>query len=245
MDTSRDEIREHLEALKLRAMTRALEEECTRAERESPSYTDFLLRLLRREREAQSERFLEYRIARARLPERWSLSTYPWDKQPGADRRVIEQLATLDFIQRGDNLVLIGPTGTGKTGIASSLLLQALHRGHRGYFVRAQDLFDEMYASLADRGTRRMLDHLLRYDVILVDELSYLNLRPEQGNIFFKLMEERYVQKRSTLITTNLDYDGWYDFLGRKDMVKALVDRLRHRCTTIRIDGPSLRTPTG
>ncbi|MCK6530775.1 ATP-binding protein, partial [Myxococcota bacterium] len=55
----------------------------------------------------------------------------------------------------------------------------------------------------------------------------------------------RYVQKRSTLITTNLDYDGWYDFLGRKDMVKALVDRLRHRCTTIRIDGPSLRTPTG
>ena len=88
-----------------------------------------------------------------------------------------------------------------------------------------------------------MLDQLLRYDDLVIDELSYLNLRPEQGNIFFKLMEERYVRKRSTLITTNLDYEGWYDFLGRKDMVKALIDRLRHHCVTLRIDGPSLRTP--
>jgi DNA replication protein DnaC len=69
-----------------------------------------------------------------------------------------------------------------------------------------------------------------------------LNLRPEQSNIFFKLMEERYGQ-RPTLITTNLDYDDWYEFLGQKAMVGALLDRLRHHCHTIRIEGPSLRTP--
>jgi len=73
--------------------------------------------------------------------------------------------------------------------------------------------------------------------------MGYLNLRPEQSNIFFKLMEERYGAGRSTIITTNLDYDEWYGFLGHKDMVGALLDRLRHRCTTIRIEGPSLRTP--
>ncbi|MDO9016184.1 MAG: ATP-binding protein [Myxococcales bacterium] len=72
--------------------------------------------------------------------------------------------------------------------------------------------------------------------------MGYLNLKPEQTNLFFKLMEERY-NKHSTIITTNLEYEAWYDFLGRKEMVKALLDRLRHRCTTIAVEGSSLRTP--
>ena len=73
---------------------------------------------------------------------------------------------------------------------------------------------------------------------------DYLNLRPEQSNIFFKLMEERY-RRRASIITTNLDYDDWLNFLGNKHMVTALLSRLRHQCTTIRIDGPSLREPQG
>ena len=72
--------------------------------------------------------------------------------------------------------------------------------------------------------------------------MGYLNLRPEQSNIFFKLMEERYGRK-ATIITTNLEYDDWYAFLGKKEMVAALLDRLRHHCHTIKIDGPSLRNP--
>ena len=107
--------------------------------------------------------------------------------------------------------------------------------------VKAQDLFDEMYQSLADHHSRKLLNRLIRLDVILIDEMGYINLRPEQSNIFFKLMEERYGRKAT--ITTNLEYDHWYDFLGKKEMVGALLDRLRHRCTTISIDGPSLRIP--
>ena len=99
-----------------------------------------------------------------------------------------------------------------------------------------------MYASLADRSSRKLLNKLMRIDVLLIDELGYLNLRPEQSNIFFKLMEERY-NRKSTLITTNLDYDQWYEFLGQKSMVDALLSRLRHHCTTIRIAGSSLRPP--
>lgn len=76
----------------------------------------------------------------------------------------------------------------------------------------------------------------------MIDEMGYLNLRPEQSNIFFKLMEERYGRK-ATIITTNLDYERWYDFLGNKEMVAALLDRLRHHCHTIAIEGPSLRHP--
>src|SRR4029078_5019818 len=137
----------------------------------------------------------------------------PFDRQTGVDRRLIRCLGELDFIRRAENLVFIGPTGVGKTGLATGLLLKALHNAYRGRFVRAQDLFDEMYASLADRSTRRLLNRLARLDVILIDELGYLNLKPEQSNIFFKLMEERYRQ-HSTIITTNLGYDEWSNFLG-------------------------------
>src|ERR1017187_3037236 len=178
-----------------------------------------------------------------RAPEKWSLATFPCDRQAGLEARVIRQLGTLDFVGRAENLVLVGPPGVGKTGIATGLLLRALESGYRGRFLRAQDLFDELYASLADRSTRKLLDSLARVDVLLVDEMGYLNLRPEQSNAFFKLMEERYVAKHTTLITTNLAYDAWYEFLGNKKMVEALLDRLRQRCHTITIEGPSLRTP--
>lgn len=101
-----------------------------------------------------------------------------------------------------------------------------------------------MYASLADRSTRKLLSYLARVDVLVVDEMGYLNLRPEQTNIFFKLMEERYSQ-RPTIITTNLDYSEWANFLGNKALVDALLSRLRHRCHTIRVEGPSLRDAQG
>jgi len=167
----------------------------------------------------------------------------PLPKQPGVKQGVIKTLARLDFVAKAQNIVLIGGAGVGKTGLATGILLKAIQNGYRGYFVKAQDLFDEMYASLADHATRKLIDRLARIDVIAIDEMGYLNLRPEQSNIFFKLMEERY-NRKSTILTTNLDYDDWYNFLGNKHMVGALLDRLRHRCHTIRIDGPSLRAPT-
>lgn len=238
-----DELEQLLRGLKLRHLLEIMDRELAWAEEHGPSYSDLLKRLFRQEYSAQQDRFLEYRISRAKLPERWALQTFPWDRQPGVNRRVIEQLAELDFIPRGSNLVLIGPTGVGKTGLASSILLEALYHGYRALFVKAQDLFDEMYTTLADNSSRKLLNRLVRLDLLLIDEMGYLNLRPEQTNIFFKLMEERYAASRATIITTNLDYDEWYAFLGHKEMVSALLDRLRHRCTSIRIDGPSLRTP--
>ena len=237
-----DELDQLLATLKLKRMRAAVARELAHAEKSHASYRDLLVRLLREEVAGQREQRMSSRIHRAKLPERWTLETFPFDRQPGVPAATVKQLAELDFVAQHRNVVLIGPTGTGKTGIASSILLKALQNGYRCLFVKAQDLFDELYTSMADRSSRRLLNTLARLDVLLIDEMGYLNLRPEQTNLFFKLMEERY-NRHSTLITTNLDYDAWYDFLGRKEMVGALLDRLRHRCTTIRIEGSSLRSP--
>ncbi len=238
-----DDIDQLLKSLRIHAMHDIVERELARAQKAKPSYAEFYARILREQYKLMRTRSLEYRIKRAQLPERWALETFPFDKQPGVAPAVIKQLAELDFIAKKENIVFVGPTGTGKTGLASAILLKAMENGYRGLFVKAQDLFDEMYASLADRSSRKLIDHLMAVDVLLIDEMGYLNLRPEQSNLFFKLMEERY-SRRSTLLTTNLDYDDWYSFLGKKEMVGALLSRLRHRCHTLRIDGPSLRTPS-
>jgi DNA replication protein DnaC len=239
MDDNLDQL---LRNLKLRKIREILDQELEIAEKKQPSYSSLLARLFRAEWEYRQERSIAYRIEQARLPECWSLETFPFKQQPSIKPAAIRQLAQLDFLDKKANLVFIGETGVGKTGLASAILLKAVQNGCRGLFVKAQDLFDEMYSSLADRSTRRLVNRLARIDLLLIDEMGYLNLRPEQTNIFFKLMDERYGRK-STIITTNLEYDAWYEFLGKKEMVAALLDRLRHHCHTIRIQGPSLRTP--
>ena len=241
---SLEQTQQLLKNLRLHAMAEALPSAITSANKSSCSYNDFFVGLLQAQWHARQQSALNYRIRQAHIPQQWTLESFPFKQQPAVKRRQIQELSGLDFIPRAENIVFIGPTGVGKTGLATALLLKALQNGHRGLFIRAQDLFDEMYSSLADRSTRRLINRLARLDVILIDELGYLNLRPEQTNTFFKLMEERYLH-RSTIITTSIDYDQWHAFLGQKAMVEALLSRLRHQCHTIRIDGPSLRNPTG
>ena len=239
-----EELEQLLKNLRLPETAHTLDEKIGLAEKEQPTYEGFLLSLMRPQWHAKQEKAMEWRIKNATLPERWALESFPFKIQTGVNRRQIKTLAELAFIGKAENLVFIGPTGVGKTGLATGLLLRALHNGYRGRFIRAQDLFDEMYASLADRSSRKLLTRLARLDLLVIDEMGYLNLRPEQTNIFFKLMEERY-NRRSTIITTNLEYDEWHQFLGNRSMVEALLSRLRHRCHTVRIDGPSLREPQG
>lgn len=239
-----DELEQLLKNLHLKKILAILDEELKTADETQSTYRDFLLRLMRAQWHAKQETSLAWRIKQAGMPEQWTLETFPFKQQPGVARRQIRAFAGLDFIDRAENIVFIGGTGVGKTGLASGILLKALQNGYRGIFLPAQTLFDEMYASLADRSSRKLLDRLSRVDVLVIDEMGYLNLRPEQTNVFFRLMEERY-RRKSTIITTNLDYDEWHNFLGNKALCEALLSRLRHQCHTVRIDGPSLREPSG
>ncbi len=239
-----DELDQLLKNLHLKRILEIYDEQIGAAEKEDLSYSEFLTRLLRAQWHNRQETALAWRIKRANLPENWSLATFPFARQPGVSRKQIHTLAELDFVAKAENIVLIGKTAVGKTGLGTGLLLKALENGYRCQFIRAQDLFDELYASIADRSSRKLLNRLVRLDVLLIDELGYVNVKAEQANIFFKLMEERY-HRHSTIITTNLGYDEWRNFLGNPAMVDALLSRVRHYCHTIHIDGPALREPQG
>ena len=238
-----EKLHQLLKQLRLRGMASVLDQQLKRAEKQGTPVSEVIHRLLIQEQAYRKEKSMQYRLSQAKIPWQWTLKTFPFDKQPGISKSQIQQLAALSFLERKENIVFIGNPGTGKSGLATAILRNALIAGYRGRFYNAQDLLDELYASLADRITPKIINRLCRYDLLLIDELGYLTLKPEQSNAFFKLMGERYGRK-SSIITTNLDYPEWYDLFRRKPLVDALLDRLKHHCITIRINGPSLRIPT-
>jgi DNA replication protein DnaC len=232
-----------LHSLRLNGMAEVLDRELELVETQGIAPSHFLKNLLLEEHRHRQERSLLYRLKRASMPWDWSLNSFPFNLQPAVSKSQISELSRLAFLDRFENIVFIGPPGTGKTGLAIGLLRHALIAGKKGRFYRAQDLLDELYASLADRSSTRLINSLSRLDLLVIDELGYLTITSEKANAFFSLMDRRYGRK-STIITTNLEYDQWYDLFHQKTMVDALLDRLKHRCITIRIDGPSLRTPS-
>ena len=232
-----------LKELKLQGMANALERILKRAQQQGLSIQETLHDLLIEEKKHKQERSMHYRINQAKLPFAWTLKTFPFREKPSINKTQIMTLAGLEFVQRGDNIVFIGEPGTGKTGLALSLLQKALVQGYRGKFYKVQDLLDELYASLADRTSSRLFKRLCNLDLLLLDELGYLTLNTQQMNMFFKLLDERYTAGKSSIITTNLKYEKWYDTLKPKTMVDALLDRLRHNCITISIEGDTLRQP--
>jgi DNA replication protein DnaC len=238
----RNQLLDLTKQLRLAGMALALDRELDLAQEQGIPASQTLFNLLSEELRHRAERSILYRIKLAKMPWSWSLATFPFQRQSSISKAQIMELAGLEFLNSFKNILLIGPTGVGKTGLAMGLLREALIAGKNGRFYRAQDLLDELYATLADKSSPKLFKYLAKLDLLVIDEVGYLTMNREQSNAFFKLMDERY-GKKSTIITTNLELDEWYDLFKAKHMADALLDRLRHHCITIRIDGPSLREP--
>ena len=244
MTTMIDQLHNLLDALKLRHTRETIIEALKTAQKKKPSYSRFLLDILSQEHQDKRNRSIANRIRRSGLEEYWTLETFPYHLQKSVNERTINGLAELDFIDQGKSIVFIAQPGYGKTGLASGILLKALYAGKSGYCIKAQDLFDELDASQADRSTRQLVKRLSNIDLLMIDEFGYTNpLRQVQINNFFRIMHNRCTRK-STIITTNMGFQEWKKFLGNAPLVAALLSRLLQKCITINISrGTNLRDP--
>lgn len=209
------------------------------AHKEKQSPERILQHIVRQEYAAKRENARLLRRQRANLPELLEIDTYPFDQQPKLDRqRVMSLYDSFEYITLSKSLVWMGPTGCGKTGLATSFLLQAIDRGYRGYFVTFPDLVQELFQSLADRSDRHVMKRYVSYDCLVIDEVGYVEVEPTQVGQFFTLMQKRY-KRKSTIITSNLGFKEWGSFLKNPHLTDALSDRLTSHGEAINMKGCS------
>jgi DNA replication protein DnaC len=221
-----DDLQEKLRALRLPRLAAHWEADLHEAARQRMSHAALLTHVVEQEYRLRCDRARQQRLQRARLPEPWTLETFPFDRQPKLNRKLIQALYdTLDFLPKAQNLLWLGATGCGKTGLASSFLRHAIERGATGRYVLFADLVAELYAAVALHTQEAVLKKYLRWDVLLIDELGYVEVEPVQVGLFFTLMHKRH-RKKPTLLTSNLGFSEWGAFLKNDHLTAALIDRL-------------------
>ena len=201
-----------------------------------------LKHVVEEEYRAKRENARLLRRQRANIPEMLEMETFPFEKQPKLDRkRIMSLYDSFAYMTKQRNMVWVGPTGCGKTGLATAFLLQAIDRGYRGYFITFPELLQELFQSLADRSEGKVLKRYVSYDCLVIDEVGYVEVEPAQVGQFFTLMHKRH-KKKPTLITSNLGFAEWGSFLQNPHLTLALIDRLTEKCDTTNMkDCESLR----
>ncbi len=221
-----DDLKEKLRALRLPRLAAHWDEELKEAARQRLSHATLLTHLVEEEYRLKCDRARQQRLQRARLPEPWTIETFPFERQPKLNRKAIFALYdTMDFLAKAQNIVWLGRTGCGKTGLASSFLVGAIQRGATGRYVLFADLVAQLYQSVAVHTQEKVLKKYLRWDLLLIDEIGYVEVEPVQVGLFFTLMQKRH-RKKSTLLTSNLGFSEWGSFLKNDHLTAALIDRL-------------------
>lgn len=233
---AQEEIREYCRQLKLNAIGGHFEEVIS----ESSDYEDFLHRLLMMEIENSNQRLITRRTRAAHFPFNKYLEDLETDCLPEDLRNKLPGLSTLDFIKNHQNIIMTGNPGTGKTHTAIGLGMKACEEGYRVLFVRIPDLLTELKESNDAKKLRAYERRFKKYDLVIADELGYINFQRDEADLFFNCLSQRATEK-STIITSNLTFDRWDEVFGDPAITSAIVDRLTYRAFLIDMEGDSYR----
>jgi DNA replication protein DnaC len=228
--------------LDLTTLPKALPDLLERAQRESLSYSDFALSLLRIEWHARRQRKLSRGLKRSRLGTVEGLDDFDFSARPQLEPRVVKELLNCRFVEENRNIICVGKPGLGKTRIAKALAHAACLQGHSTLFTTAIDMLEDLHASLADGSFKRTLSRYIKPAVLIADELGYQGLDSIHANYLYRIVSARHGHG-SIIITANIGFSKWSSFFPSDSQAVATVDRLLDRATILRFSGKSFRQP--
>jgi DNA replication protein DnaC len=230
----------YLKQLKLPTMVREYASLAATCSQEKADYPTYLLRLVERELLDRERRASERRIKAARFPVVKTLDTFDFKAQPSINQALIRELMTGEYLDRHENVLLVGNQGTGKTHLACALAFAACGQGRRVRFFSVSQLVTHLQEVREERQLQRLHQQLERHDLLVLDELGYVPFSKGGAELLFDVVSRAY-ERTSLIVTTNLPFENWTEVLGGERLTGALLDRLTHRVHILEANGESYR----